>query len=64
MNTMGLRTDKVSLASVISACASISSLELGEQVFVREIVIGIEFDQVVSTSLIDLYCKSGFVENG
>ncbi|XP_057469365.1 putative pentatricopeptide repeat-containing protein At1g77010, mitochondrial [Actinidia eriantha] len=64
MNMMGLRTDKFSLASVISACASISSFELGEQVFARATVVGLEFDQVVSTSLIDLYCKSGFVENG
>ncbi|GMP46624.1 hypothetical protein CsSME_00014697 [Camellia sinensis var. sinensis] len=64
MNKMGLSTDKFSLASVISACASISSLELGEQVFARATVIGLELDQIVSTSLIDLYCKCGFVENG
>ncbi|XAR62882.1 hypothetical protein NMG60_11017797 [Bertholletia excelsa] len=64
MNKMGLRTDKFSVASVISACASVSSLELGEQVFARSTVIGIEFDQIVCTSLIDLYCKCGLVESG
>lgn len=64
MNEMGLRTDKFSLASAISACASIASLELGEQIFCRTAIIGLEFDQVVSTSVIDLYCKCGFVKNG
>ncbi|KAL6962292.1 hypothetical protein U1Q18_037249 [Sarracenia purpurea var. burkii] len=64
MNKKSMRTDKFSLASVISACASISSLELGEQVFARATIIGLELDRVVSTSIIDFYCKCGFVENG
>lgn len=64
MNKMGLSMDKFSLGSAISACASISSLELGEQIFCRATITGLEFDQIVSTSLIDFYCKCGFVENG
>ncbi|KAJ4841680.1 putative pentatricopeptide repeat-containing protein, mitochondrial [Turnera subulata] len=63
MNTLGLTTDRFSLASVISACASISSRELGEQAFARATIIGLVSDQVVSTSLVDFYCKCGFVEN-
>ncbi|MBW1279475.1 hypothetical protein KYD79_27275, partial [Escherichia coli] len=46
------------------ACASISSLELGEQVFARATIVGLESDQIVSSSLIDLYCKCGSVEHG
>ncbi|KAM7511146.1 hypothetical protein LguiB_010021 [Lonicera macranthoides] len=64
MNKMGLSMDKFSLGSAISACASISSLELGEQIFCRATMSGLEFDQIVSASLIDFYCKCGFVENG
>lgn len=64
MNRLNLRMDKFSLASVISAAASISSLELGEQVFARVTIIGLESDQIISTSLVDFYCKCGFVENG
>lgn len=64
MNKLHLGMDKFSLASAISACASISSLELGEQVFARVTVIGLEFDQIISTSLVDFYCKCGFVDNG
>ncbi|XP_065880633.1 putative pentatricopeptide repeat-containing protein At1g77010, mitochondrial [Euphorbia lathyris] len=64
MNKLNLMMDRFSLAGVISACSGISSLELGEQVFAKVIIIGLEFDEVVSTSLVDFYCKCGFVENG
>ncbi|KAL0326104.1 UNVERIFIED_CONTAM: putative pentatricopeptide repeat-containing protein, mitochondrial [Sesamum radiatum] len=64
MNKINLSMDKFSLASAISACASIPSLELGEQIFARATVIGVDFDQVIATSLIDFYCKCGFVEVG
>ncbi|XP_016464330.2 putative pentatricopeptide repeat-containing protein At1g77010, mitochondrial [Nicotiana tabacum] len=61
MNRMDFRMDKFSFSSVISACASIASVELGEQIFARAVIIGIDWDQIISTSLIDLYCKCGFV---
>ncbi|KAK1398478.1 putative pentatricopeptide repeat-containing protein, mitochondrial [Heracleum sosnowskyi] len=64
MNKMDLKIDKFSLASVISACASISSLELGEQIFAKATVIGLESDQIISTTLVDFYCKCGFVQKG
>ncbi|KAL8192831.1 hypothetical protein R6Q57_027279 [Mikania cordata] len=64
LNTKGFRIDSFSLASVISACGTISSLEFGEQLFARAIVIGLESDKIVSTSVIDLYCKCGLVDNG
>ncbi|KAJ0086736.1 hypothetical protein Patl1_08198 [Pistacia atlantica] len=49
MNKLNLRMDKFSLASVVSAAASISSLELGELVFARVTIIGLESDQIIST---------------
>lgn len=64
MNKNNLSLDRFSLASAVTACASIASLELGEQIFARATVIGVDFDQVLATSLIDFYCKCGFVENG
>ncbi|XP_061373359.1 putative pentatricopeptide repeat-containing protein At1g77010, mitochondrial [Gastrolobium bilobum] len=64
MNKLGLKMDKFSFASVISTCASKSSLELGEQVFGKAITIGLESDQIISTSLVDFYCKCGFVDIG
>ncbi|GAV84039.1 PPR domain-containing protein/PPR_2 domain-containing protein, partial [Cephalotus follicularis] len=64
MNKLELKMDKFSLASAISACASISSLEVGEHIFARATIIGLEYDQIISTSLVDFYCKCGFVEYG
>ncbi|XP_019416162.1 PREDICTED: putative pentatricopeptide repeat-containing protein At1g77010, mitochondrial [Lupinus angustifolius] len=64
MNRLDLKMDKFSFASVISACASKSSLELGEQVFGKVITIGLESDEIISTSLVDFYFKCGFVEIG
>ncbi|CAN4092482.1 unnamed protein product [Withania somnifera] len=61
MNRMEFRMDKFSFSSVISACASIAAVELGEQIFARAIIIGIDCEQIISTSLIDFYCKCGFV---
>ncbi|KAK1406666.1 hypothetical protein QVD17_42173 [Tagetes erecta] len=64
LNTKGFSIDRFSLASGISACGMISSLEFGEQLFARAIVTGLESDTIVSTSVIDLYCKCGLVDNG
>ncbi|KAL3641181.1 hypothetical protein CASFOL_016149 [Castilleja foliolosa] len=64
MNDNNLVMDKFTLASAISACASISSFELGRQVFARAFIIGLDSDQIISTSLIDFYCKCGFIETG
>ncbi|PON87532.1 Tetratricopeptide-like helical domain containing protein [Trema orientale] len=64
MNKLDLKMDKFSLASAISACAGISSLEFGEQVFARAIIIGLECDEIISSSVLDFYCKCGLVENG
>lgn len=64
MNKINLSMDRYTLASAISACASIPWMELGEQIFARATVIGVNFDQVITTSLIDFYCKCGFVNVG
>lgn len=56
--------DEISLASVISVCGSISSVEFGEQLFAKAIFTGLDCHQIISSSLIDFYCKCGFVECG
>ncbi|KAL5982714.1 hypothetical protein ACLOJK_016790 [Asimina triloba] len=64
MHMLGLRMDKTSLASVISTCACICSLRLGEQIFAQATVLGLESDQIIATSLINLYCKCGEIQDG
>lgn len=64
LNTKGFHMDRFSLASVISTCATISSLELGKQLYAKAIVIGLESDKIVSTALVDFYCKCGLIDDG
>lgn len=64
MNLQGLLMDEVSYAGIIAACASISSLDLGEQIFARVIVIGLECDPIVATAFVDFYCKCGHIDKG
>ncbi|XP_026455277.1 putative pentatricopeptide repeat-containing protein At1g77010, mitochondrial [Papaver somniferum] len=64
MHRLGLPMDQVSIACVISSCASTCSLSLGEQIFSRATVIGLESDQFICTALIDFYCKCGYIEDG
>ncbi|KAI3768743.1 hypothetical protein L2E82_19574 [Cichorium intybus] len=63
LNKTGFRIDRFSLASAISTCGAISCLELGQQLFGRATVIGLESDKIVATSLVDFYCKCGHVGN-
>ncbi|MCL7027021.1 hypothetical protein MKW94_002316 [Papaver nudicaule] len=64
MHRLGLPMDQVSLACVISSCASTCSLRLGEQIFSKATVIGLESDQFICTALIDFYSKCGYIEYG
>ncbi|XP_071729980.1 putative pentatricopeptide repeat-containing protein At1g77010, mitochondrial [Rutidosis leptorrhynchoides] len=64
LNQKGFKLDRFSLASVISTCGTICSLELGEQLFAKATIIGLESDKIVLTSLVDFYCKCGLVHNG
>ncbi|KAL9228473.1 hypothetical protein vseg_004053 [Gypsophila vaccaria] len=64
MNALKIRMDRFSFPSAISACSSIPSLEFGEQIFAKAIVFGLESDLIVCTSLIDMYCKCGYVDLG
>ena len=62
MHRSGIKLDRVSLASGISACASVSFLRFGEQLFALSETLGlVQSDGVISTSLIDLYCKCGSI---
>ncbi|KAJ7943392.1 putative Pentatricopeptide repeat-containing protein [Quillaja saponaria] len=61
MLTEGLIPDSFSLASSLSACASVGSVQLGHQIHCHTMKRGF-LDEYVQNSLIDMYCKSGFVD--
>ncbi|XP_064992065.1 putative pentatricopeptide repeat-containing protein At1g77010, mitochondrial [Musa acuminata AAA Group] len=64
MHHLDLSIDKVALASSISSCASICAVTTGEELFALATRIGLVTDLVVTSSLVDLYCKCGKVIDG
>ncbi|XP_026380245.1 pentatricopeptide repeat-containing protein At2g20540-like [Papaver somniferum] len=55
--------DEVTIASVISACASIGALDQGKWVHSYLKRSGLESDIVIRTALVDMYGKCGCLEN-
>ncbi|KAK8522929.1 hypothetical protein V6N13_115872 [Hibiscus sabdariffa] len=51
------RPDRVTFISVISACASLFYLQFGRQVHGILMKSEIQFDTMVGTALVDMYCK-------
>ncbi|GMH09071.1 hypothetical protein Nepgr_010911 [Nepenthes gracilis] len=57
-----VRPDKITIASVLSACASLGAIDHGNWVHGYLKRSGLEFDMVIRTALIDMYGKCGHVE--
>ncbi|XP_068655707.1 pentatricopeptide repeat-containing protein At3g53360, mitochondrial [Aristolochia californica] len=53
------RPDQITLGNVLSSCASLATLDLGNQVHGYCVKIGLEFDITVANSLMDMYAKCG-----
>ncbi|KAL6202486.1 hypothetical protein ACLB2K_026194 [Fragaria x ananassa] len=62
MMAANVRPDKVTVAGVLSACAHVGSLNVGEAVheYIRK--HGVKTDVYVGNALIDMYCKCGVAE--
>lgn len=57
-----LKPDCVTVASLVSACASVGAFRTGEQLHSYAIKVGISKDIIVEGSLLDLYVKCSDVE--
>ncbi|XP_058102099.1 pentatricopeptide repeat-containing protein At3g16610-like [Magnolia sinica] len=49
---------------VITACTNLSEFELGSQIHAHARNTGLQFDILVGTALISMYCKAGDLERG
>jgi len=58
----GHRLDHFIFATVLSACASVATLERGMEVHACEIRAGLEFDIVVGSAIVDMYAKCGRID--
>ncbi|KAJ6399050.1 hypothetical protein OIU77_019740 [Salix suchowensis] len=63
MNLLGILPDEVSLASILSACASVRGLEQGKQVHCLSVKSGQETKLYSGSSLIDMYAKCGAIDS-
>lgn len=59
MRSCGIEPDEVSLASILSACANIQSLDKGKQLHCFLVKYGLETSLYAGSSLIDMYAKCG-----
>ncbi|KAK9136324.1 hypothetical protein Syun_015654 [Stephania yunnanensis] len=62
MQTAGIKPDRVTLASMLSACAHVGSLDQGRWIHAYVDKNRIPIDQVLGCCLIDMYAKCGDVE--
>lgn len=62
MMQRGQRLDRFTLATVLSACASVATLERGMEVHACGIRACLEYDVVVGSALVDMYSKCGRID--
>ncbi|XP_043718748.1 pentatricopeptide repeat-containing protein At4g38010 [Telopea speciosissima] len=62
MQGSGVEPDKVTLASILSACASLGAFVCGRWVHEYIERCGVEWDIHIGTALVDMYSKCGSVE--
>ncbi|KAL6003289.1 hypothetical protein ACLOJK_023512 [Asimina triloba] len=60
--TTDVQPNEVTIAIVLSACANLGSLSIGKKVEQYAKAKGFGSDLQVQTSLIDMYCKCGYIE--
>ncbi|XP_010255142.1 PREDICTED: pentatricopeptide repeat-containing protein At1g08070, chloroplastic-like [Nelumbo nucifera] len=62
MQSLGLRPNSVTMVGVISACSQLGDIERGRRAHDYLVRTGMEMNTVVSTSLLDMYIKCGFID--
>ncbi|KAH9295688.1 hypothetical protein KI387_039276 [Taxus chinensis] len=58
-----IKPDDFTLASVLSACASLAAVQHGKHIHSNIVKTGYGFDVYVSSALIDMYAKCGSIED-
>ncbi|KAI3928213.1 hypothetical protein MKW98_023814 [Papaver atlanticum] len=62
MQESGLELDKITLATVLGACASLGAIDQGRWVHEYIEHKGIEWDDHIETALVDMYSKCGCID--
>ncbi|KAK5824629.1 pentatricopeptide repeat-containing protein At2g22070-like [Gossypium arboreum] len=59
----GVKPDSFTISSVISSCAKLAYLCNGQVVHGKAILLGVDNDLLVSSALVDMYCKCGITKD-
>ncbi|XVE54212.1 hypothetical protein DITRI_Ditri03aG0062400 [Diplodiscus trichospermus] len=59
----GVNPDSFTISTVVSSCAKLASLCHGQSVHGKAIILGVDDDLLVSSSLVDMYCKCGITKD-
>ncbi|KAF8397444.1 hypothetical protein HHK36_016361 [Tetracentron sinense] len=57
----GVLPSSVTISSLLPACATVADLRRGKEIHGYSLVIGVQGDVFVSSSLVDMYAKCGFI---
>lgn len=60
----GLKCSKFTFSSIVRACVGVGDLEVGRQIHAQICKSGLEGDEFVGSSLVDLYSFFGSIEDG
>ncbi|XP_023765878.1 pentatricopeptide repeat-containing protein At5g42450, mitochondrial [Lactuca sativa] len=63
MLLLGQTPDVSTISSVLCACANLTSLHKGKNLHGKALKLGFQHDVFVNTALVDMYAKSGDIEN-
>ncbi|KAK3210648.1 hypothetical protein Dsin_015354 [Dipteronia sinensis] len=58
-----VRPDSFTISSVVSSCAKLASLYHGQVVHGKAILLGVDDDLLVSSAIVDMYCKCGVTDD-
>ncbi|XP_040994615.1 pentatricopeptide repeat-containing protein At1g06143 [Juglans microcarpa x Juglans regia] len=62
MTSNGISPDQVTMATVISACAHLGALDLGNEIYLYVLQNGFDLDVYIGSALIDMYAKCGSLD--
>ncbi|KAI4345957.1 hypothetical protein L6164_013040 [Bauhinia variegata] len=63
MRSLVMTIDEYTFSAVIKSCSDLATLQLGQQVHVLALKVGLEFNEYVGSSLIFMYSKCGIIED-
>ncbi|CAI0628705.1 unnamed protein product [Linum tenue] len=63
MTLANVKPDTHTISSVVSCCSKLASLNHGQVVHGKAFVMGVDDDLLVSSALVDMYCKCGLTRD-